>query len=120
MCPAGAAGAGTVNGDAKPRKRRVSPRPFYARGMKRAERILLDEALAIEGLDQEIGLLRVRLNEASHKHAADLRLLNYGIQTLVRAVAARYRLSPKARTDLADNLSAVLNSLGDQILPADR
>lgn len=35
----------------------------------------------------------------------------------MRAVGARYRLSPKSRGDLADNLAATLNSLGDQLLP---
>lgn len=35
----------------------------------------------------------------------------------MRAVGARYRLSPKSRRDLADNLAATLNSLGDQLLP---
>ena len=34
-----------------------------------------------------------------------------------RAVGARYRLSPKSRKDLAENLAAALNSLGDQLLP---
>ena len=29
-----------------------------------------------------------------------------------------YQLEPKARRDLADILSATLNSLGDQLLPA--
>jgi hypothetical protein len=36
---------------------------------------------------------------------------------LVRAVATRYRLSPKSRKNLADSLAATLNSLGNQLLP---
>jgi hypothetical protein len=39
---------------------------------------------------------------------------------LVRAVSAQYRLSPKAKKDLADSLAAVFNSLGDHILPPDQ
>jgi hypothetical protein len=74
----------------------------------------------MEGLDAEIALLRVRLKAALADEKTDLRLLVLGVNTLVRAVAAQYRLSPKARKDLADNMSAVLNSLGDQLLPADR
>lgn len=115
-----AAGTGAVDAAAKPPRTPVSPKAFYGRGMTRAEQILLEEALTVEGLDQEIGLLRLRLKEANDEHPEDLRLLTHGIQALVRAVAAQYRLSPKARRDLADNLSAVLNSLGDQLLPADR
>ena len=50
----------------------------------------------------------------------DYELMLAGISMLVRAVATQYRLSPKARKDLADRMSLVLNSLGDQLLPADR
>ena len=47
----------------------------------------------------------------------DAQLSVKGLDMLVRAVGARYRLSPKSRNDLADNLAATLNSLGDQLLP---
>ena len=46
-----------------------------------------------------------------------MQLLVKGLDILVRAVGARYRLSPKSRKDLAENLAAALNSLGDQLLP---
>lgn len=70
------------------------------------------------GLDQEIALLRARLmGAAAGPDGVDL--LAEGVQALVRAVAAQYRLSPKARKDLSDSLAAVLNSFGDQILPTE-
>ena len=94
--------------------------PFYAKDMERSEQELLNEAMAIEGLEQEIALLRVRLKAAFEEEKPDLRLLTKVMNTLVRAVATQYRISPKARQDLADNLSATLNSLGDQLLPADQ
>jgi hypothetical protein len=76
-----------------------------------------DQALAMEGLEEEIAILRVKVKEATGQHPDDLRLLTHGVQALVRAVAAQYRLSPKARKDLAENLAAALTSLGDQLLP---
>jgi hypothetical protein len=78
---------------------------------------MLEEARDLEGLDEEIAMLRVRLVTALRDHPDDLRLLTHGISILVRAVAAQYRLSPKARRDLSDHLSNLLNSLGDQLLP---
>ena len=115
-----AAGAGVVTGDASPPSGPISLRNFYAtEGMTEAERIELAEAHGVEGLEHEIALLRVRLKAAINDRPEDLKLLTHGVQTLVRAVAVQYRLSPKARKDLADNLAAVLNSFGDQILPAD-
>jgi hypothetical protein len=62
----------------------------------------------------------VRLKTALKEHPEDYALLVRGIGLLVKAVAAQYRLSPRASKDLADNLGVILNRFGDLILPADR
>ena len=110
---------------AKRRTPRPSPRPdgrasarnFYRQALSEAEQEELGEAQEIEGLDDEIALLRVRLKRALEERPDDVQLLVKGLDILVRAVGARYRLSPKSRKDLAENLAAALNSLGDQLLP---
>jgi hypothetical protein len=79
-----------------------------------------DTALAMEGLTEEIAALRVRLKAAFKEKKPDLRILTQAMNALVRAVATQYRLSPKARKDLAENVAALVNSLGDQLLPPDR
>lgn len=99
------------------RARRPSVRNFYRRALTEAERLDLARAQEVEGLDDEIALLRVRLKKALEERPQDLRLLVQGLDLLVKAVATRYRLSPKAKRDLADSLAATLNSLGDQLLP---
>lgn len=96
---------------------RVATRNFYRQALDQAERLDLEDAQEMEGLDDEIALLRVRLKRAVDEHPEDVQLLVKGLDMLVRAVGARYRLSPKSRKDLADNLAATLNSLGDQLLP---
>lgn len=99
---------------------RADPASFYAGCVTEGERELLEAAREVEGLEEEIAVLRVRLFRALKEHPEDFRLMVHGVGMLVRAVAAQYRLSPKARRDLADNFAAVLNGLGDQILPPDR
>ena len=99
------------------RRARASARNFYHQALDRAERLDLVRAQEIEGLDDEIALMRVRLKRAMKEHPQDVQLLMKGLEILVRAVGARYRLSPKSRKDLAENLAATLNSLGDQLLP---
>ncbi len=94
-------------------------RDFYAAALTEAERLQLADARRVDGLDEEIALLRVRLRSALEQRPQDFDLLREGIALLVRAVATQYRLSPRARKDLADRMAAVLNSVGDQILPAD-
>jgi hypothetical protein len=98
---------------------RLSPGVFYESSLTEAEREELPAAAEIEGLADEIAVLRVRLKTAVRQHPEDFALMVQGVGMLVRAVTAQYRLSPRARKDLADNLAAVLNSMGDQILPAD-
>ena len=104
---------------AVPTGRQVTARNFYRQALDQAERLDLEQAQEIEGLDDEIALMRVRLKRAVEQHPEDVQLLVKGLGILVRAVGARYRLSPKSRKDLAENLAAALNSLGDQLLPAD-
>ncbi len=102
------------------RKTAARVRNFYAAALTDAERLQLADARRVDGLDEEIALLRVRLRSALEKRPEDFDLLRDGIALLVRAVATQYRLSPRARKDLADRMAAVLNSVGDQILPAER
>ena len=97
----------------------VTARNFYGGALDQAELLDLEQAQEIEGLDDEIALMRVRLKRAVEEHPEDVQLLVKGLDILVRAVGARYRLSPKSRKDLAENLAAALNSLGDQLLPPD-
>ncbi|MCH7617597.1 MAG: hypothetical protein J4N36_00290 [Chloroflexi bacterium] len=101
------------------RKSAARVRDFYAAALTDAERLQLAEARRVDGLDEEIALLRVRLRSALEQRPEDFDLLRDGIALLVRAVSTQYRLSPKARKDLANRMAAVLNSIGDQILPAD-
>ncbi len=99
------------------RRARATARNFYHHALDQAERLDLKRAQEIEGLDDEIALMRVRLKRAMAEHPQDVQLLMKGLEILVRAVGARYRLSPKSRKDRAENLAATLNSLGDQLLP---
>lgn len=100
-----------------PQARQAAARNFYRQALDQAERLDLERAQEIEGLDDEIALMRVRLKRAMEEHPQDVQLLVKGLDILIRAVGARYRLSPKSRRDLAENLAATLNSLGDQLLP---
>lgn len=110
------------------RKRRWN---YYAtRVMSKAERQELRGAEEVEGLASEIALLRTmmkramvgesRNRRATRRAIKEMKVVSEGVTTLMRAVAVQQRLSPMSKTDLAERMAAVLNSFGDQILPADR
>jgi hypothetical protein len=90
---------------------------FYREALKAAERVQLDAASEVEGLDDEIALLRVRLRGVAKKHRDDFPLLLRGVELLVKAVSARYRLSKEAEQDLAASLAGVIRGVGVQLMP---
>ena len=90
---------------------------FYHRALDEAERIDLETARRIEGLDDEIAILRLRLRHALEEHPEDLHLMARGMELLIKAVSAKYRLSPRSRGDLADSIAGVLESAGSLLLP---
>lgn len=92
-------------------------REFYRGALRAAERIELDAASEIEGLDGEIALLRVKLKEALGTRPDDLELMLRGIAMLTKAVSTRYRLSPQAGEDLADNIANTVRQVGGLLMP---
>lgn len=107
-------------GETMPRQGRVqvnSREEFYARALTKAERITLSRAKQVEGLDDEIALLRTRLYQLVEKHPDKVELLKIellykGIGLLARALAVKYRLSPKAAQDLSESIYKVLQEVG--------
>ena len=94
-----------------------SKKGFYAQALSEAERVLLPEAWEIEGLDEEIALLRVKLTRALEEQPDNMPLMLRAVDLLVKAVAAKYRLSKKSREDLADAINEVLKEIGIALLP---
>lgn len=90
---------------------------FYSRALSKAERALLPQAKELEGLDEEIALLRVKLRQALSEHPEDTELLIKGIGMLVKAVSAKYRLSKKAEDDLYHSILGVLKGIGGVMFP---
>lgn len=85
---------------------------FYEEALTEAERLRLPKARGVEGIDDEIALLRVRLLGYAQRNPEKLDVLMQGIGLLTRTVATRYRLSPKSQQDLTESLIGVAVGLG--------
>ena len=88
---------------------------FYREALGEAER--WERARQMEGLDEEVALLRVRLKETLEERPQDMQLIAKGVDLLVKAVAAKYRLSPKAQRDLSDSIAGVVRGIGTALYP---
>jgi hypothetical protein len=97
--------------------RRQDIQTFYEKALSEAERLDLPEARQMEGLDEEIAVMRVRLKQALRERPEDMQLISRGLNLLVKAVAAKYRLSPKARKDLLDSIAGVVEGIGTVLYP---
>ena len=95
----------------------AQPATFYRGALSRAERVRLSEAGEVEGLDQEVALLRLKLRQLLEQDPAKVDLLFKRVNLLVTAVATRYRLSPQSRDDLSESVAAVVKDIGNQLLP---
>ncbi|MEE8370408.1 MAG: hypothetical protein V3S00_06540 [Dehalococcoidia bacterium] len=91
---------------------RKEPRPgFYSRVLDEAERMELQVALEVEGLDEEIALLRWKLRSLLEKEPEDIKLLLQAVNTLARLVKSRYNLSRDEDVTLKDTILTVLKEL---------
>lgn len=120
--PVRASEAGPIPSSAVVPKRRkvggrVKARSFYASALSEAEQALLPEARKLEGIDEEIALLRVRLSRVLTEEPENTKLLLEGVRLLVGAVAAKYRLSKKAEGDLYQSVLGVLRGIGGVLWP---
>lgn len=85
---------------------------FYGRALSEAERVLLPQAAEVQGLEQEIALLRVKLSTLVREHPENLPLMLRGVELLIKAVSAEYRLSRKSQDNLAAAIDGVLKEIG--------
>lgn len=103
-------------------KRKRAPDAFYAAVVDEAAALV--EANEIEGVDEELALVRVRLVEmmrqgdgAPGDARTQYELMLRSVELIARMVAAQYRMSPKRKQDLVDHIAGALRVLGEQFLP---
>jgi hypothetical protein len=87
---------------------------FYSRVLDEAERLDFEQATDVEGLDDEIALLRVKIKSLLAHDPENIRLIMQATNTLVRLVRTRYNISQDDKKGLKE---AIVNVLRDVALP---
>ena len=84
---------------------------FYGRALNEAERLELEEARGIEGIDEEIAILRIKLREliVAKPERFDLHLRVVG--TIARLVTARYNITREQKKSLKEAITRVLTEI---------
>jgi len=84
---------------------------FYSRALDEAERFGLEQALQVEGIDEEIALLRVKLRELLQNQPDRIDLHFETANIIARLVKTRYQISKEQKKSLKDAIAKVLTEV---------
>ncbi len=84
---------------------------FYSHALSEAEQVKLEQARGIEGIDEEIALLRVKLREVIEKEPDRLDLHMEAANTIARLVRTRYNISKEQKKSLKEAIAKVLTEV---------
>ena len=84
---------------------------FYSRVLTEAEQLELESARDITGIDEEIALLRVKIQSILEKDPGNVRLIMNATNTLARLVRIRYNLEAGQGKGLKEAIGNVLKEL---------
>jgi len=87
---------------------------FYSRVLDEAEQLDFELASGVEGIDDEIALLRVKIKSILENEPENIKLIMQATNTLERLIRTRYKISKEQRKGLKE---AIGNVLRDVALP---
>ena len=87
---------------------------FYSRVLDEAERLDFELATGVEGIDDEIALLRVKIKSLLAHDPENIKLIMQATNTLARLVKISYKMTKEQRKGLKE---AIGNVLRDVALP---
>ena len=92
-------------------KGKDNPKGFYSRALDEAEKVDFEEASYIEGIDEEIALLRLKLRELIEKQPERIDLHFEAANTIARLVKTRYQISKEQKKSLKEAVTRVLTEI---------
>jgi hypothetical protein len=84
---------------------------FYSRALDEAGRLEMEEAAYVEGIDDEIALLRIKLRSLVEQHPDRIDLHIEAANTVARLVRTRYQISKEQKKSLKDAIAKVLTEV---------
>jgi hypothetical protein len=84
---------------------------FYSRSLTEAEKLEMEEAVYVEGIDQEIALLRIKLRELVENEPDRIDLHLEAANTIARLVRTRYQISKEQKNSLKEAITKVLTEV---------
>ena len=95
-------------------KTNTDRRGFYEKALDEAEKLDFELAHGVNGIDDEIALLRVKIKSILEDGSKDVRLIVNATNALERLIRTRYKIGKEQRKGLKE---AIGNVLRDVALP---
>jgi hypothetical protein len=89
----------------------VRKQGFYSRALDEAEQLDFELASGVNGIDDEIALLRVKIKTILGDEPKNLKLLVEATNALERLVRTRYRITKEQRKGLKEAIGNVLRDI---------
>ena len=87
------------------------PAGFYSRVLDEAEKLDFDLAADVNGIDDEIALLRVKIKSILARDPENVRLIMQVTNTLERLIIARYKITQEQRKGLKEAIGNVIKDI---------
>jgi hypothetical protein len=84
---------------------------FYSKVLDESEQLDFARAAGVEGIDEEIALLRVKIKSLIAHDPDNITLIMRAINTLARVVSTKYKLSRKDKKGLKEAMGNVLKEI---------
>lgn len=96
---------------ARKRERKEAKRGFYGPALDETSALMLEEASGVEGLDEEIAVLRVIMRDLIREDPDNVRLHLRAANTIASLVKIRYSISREQKKSLREAITRVLTEL---------
>lgn len=97
------------------RKRKSAPKPkkpgFYTKVLNEAEQLDFELATGVDGLDDEIALLRVKIKSLLANDPENIKQLKDATTILANLVKTKYNISKKQKQSLKEAIENVLKDI---------
>jgi len=86
-------------------------RGFYSKVLDEAERLDFELATGVEGIDDEIALLRVKIKSILAHDPENIKLIMQATDALAKLVRTRYRITKEQKKGLKEAIGNVLRDI---------
>ncbi|MBI2288721.1 MAG: hypothetical protein HYU83_07095 [Chloroflexi bacterium] len=84
---------------------------FYAKVLNEAEQLDFEQATTVEGIDDEIALLRVKIKSLLESDPENIKLIMQATNTLARLVRTKYNIGKEDKKGLKEAIGNVLKDI---------